>query len=93
MTTGEATPSGLPFFDWTPQGTRAVVPAMAPCTHLDPQGVQMNLGKSLLVLESPMLVEILSFIWWWSRLPSRKDTGVEWTQVKHLGHSHSWSRQ
>ena len=24
-----------------------MVPAMAPCTHLDPQGVQMNLGKSL----------------------------------------------
>ena len=28
----------------------------------------MNLCKSLLVLQSPILVEILSFIWWWSRL-------------------------
>ena len=30
--------------------------------------MQTNLGKSLLVLESPVLVEIMSFIWWWSRL-------------------------
>ena len=70
MMTSEATLSGLPFFDWTPRGTRALVPAVAPCTHLDPQGVQMNLGKSLLILDFPVLIEILSFIWWWSRLPT-----------------------
>ena len=54
-----------------------LVPAAAPCAHPPPRGVQTNLGKSLLVLESPVLVEILSFIWWWSRLPApscRKDT-------------------
>ena len=33
-------------------------------------GMQMNLGKSLLVLESPVLVEILSFIWRWRGLPA-----------------------
>ena len=54
------------------------VPAASPCTHLHPQEVQMNLGKSLLVLKSPIFVEILSFICWWSRfptLPNRTDTG------------------
>ena len=38
----------------------------------------MNLGKSLLVLKSPIFVEILSFIWWWSRFPTllnRTDNG------------------
>ena len=48
-----------------------LVPAVAPCAHPPPLGVQANLGKSLLVLQSPMLVEILSFIWLWSRLPAR----------------------
>ena len=47
----EGTQSGLPSFHWTPRGTRALVPAVAPCTHLPPWGVQMNLGKSVLVLE------------------------------------------
>ena len=41
-----------------------------PCARLPPQGVQTDLGKPLLVLESPVLVEILSFIWRWSRLPA-----------------------
>ena len=70
MITDEATQSGLPSLDWTPRGTGALVPAAAPCAHPDPQGMQMNLGKSLLVRESPILVEIMSFIWWWSRLPA-----------------------
>ena len=38
----------------------------------------MNFGKSLLVLKYPIFVEILSVIWWWSRLLtpfSRADTG------------------
>ena len=51
------TQSGLPSFDWTPRGTGALVPEAAPCTHQPPPAVQMNLGKSLLVLESPVLVE------------------------------------
>ena len=68
MATNEVTQSGLPSFDWTPWG--ALVPVAAPCTHLPPRGVQTNLGKSLLVLESPILVEILSLIWQWSRLPA-----------------------
>jgi hypothetical protein len=62
MVTDEVTQSGLPSFDWTPQGTGALVPAAVLCAHLPPQGVQTNLGKSLLVLKSPILVEILSFI-------------------------------
>ena len=70
MAADDVTQSGLPSFDWTPQGTGALVPAAAPCTHLPPQGVQTNLGKSLLALESTILVEILSFIWQWSRLPA-----------------------
>ena len=39
--------------------------------------MQTNLAKSLLVLRSPILVEILNFTWWWSRLPvpsQAKDT-------------------
>ena len=60
--TGEATQSKLPSFHWTPRGTGALVPAAAPCAHLPPGGVQMNLGKSLLVLESAVLIEFLSFI-------------------------------
>jgi len=42
-----------------------------------PQGVQTNLGKTHLVLRSPILVENLNFTWWWSRLPipsQAKDT-------------------
>ena len=70
MVTDKVTQSGLPSFDWTTQGTGALVPAVAPCAHLPPRGVQMNLVKSLLVLTFPILVEILSFIWWWSRLPA-----------------------
>ena len=66
----EGTQSGLPFFDWTPRGTRALVPAVAPCAHPHPWGVLTNLSKSLLVFESHILVEILSFIWRWSRLPA-----------------------
>ena len=34
----------------------------APCTHLPPQGMQTNLSKSLLVLEFPILVEILFYL-------------------------------
>ena len=68
MTTNKGTQSGLPSFDWTPQG--ALIPAAAPRTHLTPRGVQTNLGKSLLVFEAPIWVEILSFIWQWSRLPA-----------------------
>ena len=52
MMTSEATLSGLPFFDWTPRGTGALVPAVTPCAHSPPWGVQMNLGKSLQVLKS-----------------------------------------
>ena len=66
----EGTQNGLPSFDWTPPGTGALVPAVARCVHLPPQGVQTNLGKSPLVLKSPVLVEILSFIWQWRRLPA-----------------------
>lgn len=54
--------------DYTLRGTGALVPAAAPCAHS--WGVQTNLGKSLLVLESPVLVEILSFTWQWRRLPA-----------------------
>ena len=46
----------------------------------------MNLRKSLLVLKSLILVEILSFIWWWSRLsalpvgkiPGQGVDGISW---------------
>ena len=58
----EVTQSGLPSFDWTPRGTRALVPAAALCVHQSPRGVQKNLGKSLLVLESPVSVEILGYL-------------------------------
>ena len=37
----EGTQSGLPSFNWTPWGTRALVPAAAPCAHS--WGVQTNL--------------------------------------------------
>ena len=69
MAADDVTQSGLPSFDWTPGGTGAVVLAAAPCAHLPPRGVQTNSGKSLLALKSLVLVEILSFIWLWSRLP------------------------
>ena len=60
-----------------------------------PPGVQMSLGKSLLALESPILVESLSLIWKRSRLPAPSQ--VErywgcWGQVKYQGQTHSWSR-
>ena len=61
-----------------------LVPAAAPCARLPSQGVQANLGKALPGLGSPVLVEILSFIWQWSRLsaPSQlKDT--EGWQLKY----------
>ena len=70
MATDEVTQSGLPSFNWTPRGTGALVSAAAPCAHLPPWGGQMNLGKPLLVLESPILVETVSFIWRWRRLPA-----------------------
>ena len=70
MVTNEVTQSGLPSFNWTLQGTGASVSAAAPCAHLPPWGVQTNLGKSFLVLESLIMVEILSFIWRLSRLPA-----------------------
>ena len=66
----EGTQSGLPSFHWTLQGIGALVPAAATCAHLPPRRAQTNLGNILLVLGSPMLVEILNFIWWWSRLPA-----------------------
>ncbi|CAM9539992.1 unnamed protein product [Rangifer tarandus platyrhynchus] len=47
MVTNEATQSGLPSFDWTPRGTRALVPAAAPCARPPPRGVQTNLGTAL----------------------------------------------
>ena len=46
METDEVTWSGLPSFDWTPRGTGTLVPAVAPCTHQPPRGMQTNLGKS-----------------------------------------------
>ena len=58
----QGTQSGLPSFHWTPWGTAALLPAVAPRIHLLPQGMQTNLGKSLLVLESPVLVEILFYL-------------------------------
>ena len=56
-----------------------MVPAAAPCTHPPPRGVQTNLGKFLLVLESPLLIEILSLFGGgagYLHPPSRQDTGV-----------------
>ena len=52
------------------RGTRVLVPAAGPRAYLPSWGVQTDLGKSLLVLGSPMFVETLSFIWQWSRLPA-----------------------
>ena len=54
-----------------------MVPTNGPLVLMSPLGIQINLGKSLLVLKSPILVDILSFMWWWSRLPvpsQAKDT-------------------
>ena len=96
MAADDVTQSGLPSFDWTPRGTGALVPAAAPCTRLPPQGVQTNLGKSLLVLDSPVLIEILSLFGGGAGYlppPSRKI--LRWgilPLVKHPGHSHSRSR-
>ena len=59
MATDEVTQNALPSFNWTLQGTGALVSAAAPCAHLPPWGVQTNLGKSFLVLESLIMVEIL----------------------------------
>ena len=70
MATDEVTQSGLPSLAWTSRETGVLVPAVASCTHPPPRGVQTNLGKPLLVFESPVLVEILSFMWLWSRLPA-----------------------
>ena len=77
------------------QGTGALVPAAAPFVHPPPCGMQTNLAKSLLVLESPILVEILSFIWRWSRLPTSFQLESYWWGggwAKHPGHPHSRSR-
>ena len=63
-------PEWTSLLAWTPWGTRALVPAVALWAHLPPRGVQTNLGNPLLVFKSPVLVEILSFIWLWSRLPA-----------------------
>ncbi|KAI4575417.1 hypothetical protein MJG53_011620 [Ovis ammon polii x Ovis aries] len=52
MVTDEATQSKLPSFHWTPRETGALVPAAAPCAHLPPGGVQMNLGFNLQILIS-----------------------------------------
>ena len=52
-----SSPEWTSFLHWTPRGTGALVPAAAPCTHPPPQQAQTNLGKS------PILAEILSFIW------------------------------
>lgn len=57
--TSEGTQSRLVSSALTPQGSGALVPTMASWAHLPPQRVQMNLGKSLLVLGSPI-------IGWWS---------------------------
>ena len=90
----QGTQNGLPSFDWTPWGTGALLPAVAPCTHLLPQGMQTILGKSLLVLESPVLVEILFYLMVEQvtcPLPAGKILGWGgW--VKHPGYTHSWSR-
>ena len=56
----------------------------------------MNLGKSLLVLKSPIFVEILSFIWWWSRFPTllnRTDNGEGWggRRVRPCTHKNQFS--
>ena len=96
MVTDKATQIGLLSFAWTPQGTGDLVPAVAPCAHLPPWGVQTNLGKSLLVLKSPILFEILSFIWRWSRLPAPlpvgRILGQGPSETFHPGYTHSWSR-
>ena len=69
MATGEVTQSGLPSFTCTPGRTGNLIPAAAPCVHPLPWGVQTNLVKSLLALESPIFFAILCVIWWWNRLP------------------------
>ena len=46
--------------------------------HPPPPGVQMSLGKSLLALESPILVESLSLIWKWGRLPAPSQVERYW---------------
>ena len=86
----EGTQSGLSYFDCTPGGTGTLVPAVAPCAHPPPWGVEMNLSKSFLVLEFPILVEILNFIWQWSRLPAPP---ASWKILREgswnmLGHIH-----
>nr|XP_005905024.1 PREDICTED: spermidine/spermine N(1)-acetyltransferase-like protein 1 [Bos mutus] len=43
MATDEVTQNALPSFNWTLQGTGALVSAAAPCAHLPPWGVQTNL--------------------------------------------------
>ena len=87
-------PEWTSFLHWTPRGTGALVPAVAACAHLPPQGVHTNLGKSLLVLNLLYWLKFrVLFVSGAGYLPppSRKDTGVG-GQVKHPGHTHTWSR-
>ena len=96
MVTDKAIQIGLPSFALTLRGTGDLVPAVAPCAHSPPWWVQTNLGKSLLVLKSPILVEILSFIWRWSRLlaplPVGRILGQGPSETFHPGYTHSRSR-
>ena len=66
MVTNEVTQSGLASFAWALWGTRTLISAVSLCIYPPPQGVQMNLVMSLLVLRYWLM--ILNFIWWWSRL-------------------------
>ena len=57
MATNKVTQSILPSFAWTLWGTGVLVLAAVPFALLPPGGVQMDLGKPLLVLRFSILVE------------------------------------
>ena len=74
MVTNEITQSGLPHFGWTPQGTRALVPAVA-SVPIRLSGSADEFGYVSPGFRISHIVAFLSFIWWWSRLPDLLPVG------------------
>ena len=81
-------------FAWTTWRTRSLLPSLAPCAHLPPPGVQMNLCVSLSSLISHIGWDS-EFIWQWSRSPDSSQLERDWglgVQVKYWRNTHLGSR-
>ena len=83
----QVTQRGLASFASTPQGPGALVPAVAPCAHLPPQGVWANLGLMHQTVEKAMAPHSSTLAW---KIPWMEEPGRLQSMGLHRTR-HDWS--